>query len=261
MLLEEFDRNKNAVIDPNLLIKKIENFPEVTVACFSRQLYESVLEMFEPKPIAELYSSIAVKPVYEVIYKNRRLAFYQAYVGEPMAVGEYEELIAYGSKRLILFGNCGVLDKSIEDCGIIIPTAAIRDEGCSYHYAPPSDTIEVNKKYRELFCELLEECGIKYVTGTTWTTDAIYRETRSKVETRRAQGAVCVEMECAGMQAVNDFRGTEFFQFFYAGDDLSGEKWDPRSIFGDVKLSEKCRIAMLAFEFGVRIIEKNKADK
>ena len=48
---------------------------------------------------------------------------------EPMAVGEYEELIAYGSKRLILLGNSGVLDSSIEDCGIIIPTAAIRDEG------------------------------------------------------------------------------------------------------------------------------------
>ncbi|SDB09134.1 Phosphorylase superfamily protein [Ruminococcaceae bacterium FB2012] len=261
MLLEEFDKDKSAVIDPQMLIQKIDYFPEVTVACFSRQLFESVLEMFEPKLIVELHSAIAAKPVYEVVYKGRRFAFYQAFVGEPMAVGEYEELIAYGSKRLILFGNCGVLDSGIEDCGIIIPTAAIRDEGCSYHYAPPSDTIEVNKKYRELFCELLEECGIKYVTGTTWTTDAIYRETRSKVEKRRAQGAVCVEMECAGMQAVNDFRGTEFFQFLYAGDDLSGENWDPRSIFGDVKLNDKCRIALLAFEFGVRIIEENEADK
>ena len=40
-----------------------------------------------------------------------------------------------GLKKLILFGNCGVLDRSIEDCGIIIPTRAIRDEGSSYHYA------------------------------------------------------------------------------------------------------------------------------
>lgn len=259
MLLEEFDGNKAAVIEPKMLINELENFPEVTVACFSKQLFESVLEAFEPKILIELHSAICVKPVYEIVYKGRRFAFYQAFVGEPMAVGEYEELIAYGSKRLILVGNCGVLDSSIEDCGIIIPTSAIRDEGCSYQYAPASDNIEVNRKYRETFCKMLDSFGIKYVSGTTWTTDAIYRETRERIERRRAQGAVCVEMECAGMQAVNDFRGTEFFQFFYAGDDLGGESWDPRSIFGEVRLEDKSRIMLLAFELGVRMIEENEA--
>ena len=47
-----------------------------------------------------------------------------------------------------------------------------------------------------------------------WTTDAYYRETRKKVIRRKSQGAICVEMECAGMQAACDFRGTDFFQFF-----------------------------------------------
>ena len=220
MLLEEFDEDRGAVIDPQVLIERIKDFPEVTVACFSKELFESVLGMFESRVICTLYSAIAAKPVYEVIFKGERFAFYQAFVGEPMAVGEYEELIACGSRRLILFGNCGVLDESIEDCGIIVPTEAIRDEGCSYHYAPPSDTIEVNGKYREMFCGMLDEFGIKYVTGTTWTTDAIYRETRDKAARRRSRGAVCVEMECAGMQALCDFRRTDFFQFLYAGDSL-----------------------------------------
>ena len=128
--------------------------------------------------------------------------------------------MAMGSRCLILLGNCGVLDKSIEDCGIIIPTKAIRDEGFSYHYAPPSDTIEVNAKYRELFKEVLREHNYSFVEGTTWTTDACYGETREKVNRRKEQGAICVEMECAGMQALCDFRGTDFFQFFYAGDNL-----------------------------------------
>ncbi len=75
-----------------------------------------------------------------------------------------------GAKRIILLGNCGVLDKSIEDCGIIIPTKAIRDEGTSYHYAPASDYIQVNKSYGELFEKMLDEYGYHHVKGITWTT-------------------------------------------------------------------------------------------
>lgn len=158
-----------------------------------------------------------------------------------------------GSKCLILLGNCGILDKSIKDCGIIIPTKAIRDEGCSYHYAPASDTIDVNHKYVDLFKAVLDELHYPYVEGITWTTDACYRETGDKVRRRKEQGAVCVEMECAGMQALCDFRETDFFQFFYAGDNLDHSSWQPRSLSGDVRLDDKSKIALLAFELGFKI--------
>ena len=77
---------------------------------------------------------------------------------------------------------------SIEDCGIILPTSAIRDEGTSYHYLPPSDTIEVNRKWRDTFKEVLKECGYPYVEGTTWTTDAVYRETRGEGKPPKGTG-------------------------------------------------------------------------
>ena len=66
-------------------------------------------------------------------------------------------------------------------------------------------------------------------------------------------GAVCVEMECAAMQAMCDFREVEFFQFLYAGDNLDHSQWDPRSLSGLTKLDEKERIALLAFELAYRI--------
>ena len=171
-------------------------------------------------------------------------------------MAQYEDLIAMGSKRLILLGNCGVLDRSIEDCGVIIPTAAIRDEGTSYHYAPASDMIPVDRRYRDLFVEVLNECGYPYVEGITWTTDACYRETREKVLRRKEQGALCVEMECAGMQALCDFRKTDFFQFFYAGDNLDHSSWDPRSLSGGARLDDKTKIAFLAFELGLKIMRE-----
>ena len=122
-----------------------------------------------------------------------------------------------GAKRIILLGNCGVLDKQIEDCGIIIPTKAIRDEGTSYHYAPASDLIDVNTRYIPEFIEVLREFGYPYVQGAAWTTDAFYRETPAKVAARRRMGAICVEMECAAMQAMCSFRGVDFSSIFTPG--------------------------------------------
>lgn len=63
-------------------------------------------------------------------------------------------------------------------------------------------------------------------------------------------------MECAGMQAVRDFRGKGFFQFFYAGDNLDHSQWEPRSISYNTRLDDKTKIMFLAFERGLKIMEK-----
>ena len=55
------------------------------------------------------------------------------------------------------------------------------------------------------------------------------------------------------MQALCDFRGTDFFQFFYAGDNLDHSQWQPRSISGETRLDDKSKIALLAFELGLKI--------
>lgn len=254
MLLTEFDPAKRAVIDPALLIEPVEDFPDVTISIFSWRLFQRVLALFpDAREIARLHSATALSPVYEVVYEGERFAFFQSFVGAPMCAGMHEDAIAMGSRRIILLGNCGVLDPTIDDCGIIIPNRALRDEGTSYHYAPPADDIAVNGKYAPLFREVLRERGISFVEGTTWTTDAAYRETHEKVARRRAQGAICVEMECAAMQAMCDFRGVEFFQYLYAGDNLGGSTWDPRSLSGHVRLDDKEKLALLAFELGLKI--------
>ncbi|HBH94979.1 MAG TPA: phosphorylase [Ruminococcaceae bacterium] len=258
MILEEFDSDKNAVINPDMIVSKIEDFPDITVSCFSMHLFTKLLEFFEPQRIGESHSATGIVPIYKVKYKNETFAMYQSFVGEPACAGLYEDIIAMGSKCLILLGNCGVLDKGIEDCGIIIPIKAIRDEGLSYHYASPGDTIEVNTKYRGLFKEVLSDFNYSYVEGITWTNDACYRETKGKVSKRKEQGAICVEMECAGMQALCNFRNTDFFQFFYAGDNLDHSQWQPRSISGYVRLDDKSKIALLAFELGLKIKALNK---
>lgn len=253
MLLEEFDENKIAVINPDMIFQKIPDFPETVVSVFSHQLFDAIVRFLGGTVIAESHDVDGVWPVYEVNYKGKRFAFFKGRLGGPACVGAFEDVMAFGGKRIILLGNCGVLDKNIKDCGIIIPTKAIRDEGTSYHYAPAGDTIEVNTKYTEEFKKILEEFGYPYVEGVTWTTDAFYRETPQKIESRKKIGAICVEMECASMQAFCNFRGIEFFQFLYAGDNLDHSSWDPRSLSGNERLDDKQKIALLAFELANKI--------
>ena len=255
MLLTEFDFEKDAVINPDMIHQPVENFPETVVSIFHHGLFDRIVEFLDGKEIARTKDVDGHWPVYEVTYRGCRFAMYKARLGAPACVGSFEDIIPMGAKRIILLGNCGVLDRNIEDCGIIIPTRAIRDEGTSYHYAPPSDYIGVNRKYVDLFQEVLDTFGYPYVHGTTWTTDAFYRETRSRMARRKAMGAICVEMECAAMQAMCDFRGVEFFQFLYAGDNLDHSQWDPRSLSGTARLEDKEKIALLAFELACRIQE------
>lgn len=256
MLLTEFNSNNDAIINPDMVHTPVENFPETVISIFSHHLFNRIVNLLGGVQIAQTKDVDGIWPVYEVTYKSKRFAMYKARLGAPACVGSFEDIIPMGAKRLILLGSCGVLDRSIVECGIIIPTRAIRDEGTSYHYAPASDYIEVNTKYIDLFTAVLREHGYPYVTGTTWTTDAFYRETYEKVARRKEMGAICVEMECAAMQAMCNFRHVEFFQFLYAADNLDNTKWDPRSLSGLSRLDEKGKIALLAFELACKIEEE-----
>jgi len=255
MLLKEFDPTYSAVINPDMVVKPIADFPETVISIFSHQLFSAVLSALGGTVLAYTQDVDGSWPVYRVSYGGHNFGFCKGRLGAPACVGTFEEVIAMGAKRIILLGNCGVLDKSIEDCGIIIPNRAIRDEGTSYHYAPAADTIAVNTKYADCFRDVLHRFGYSHVSGTVWTTDGIYRETRNKIAARKQAGAICVDMECAAMQALCDFRGVEFFQFFYAGDNLDHPQWDPRSLSGNVRLNDKEKIALLAFELACRIEE------
>lgn len=258
MLLTEFDHDRDAVINPDIVHQPVAGFPQTVISIFSHRLFQRIVEAIGGRKIAETKDVDGVWPVYEVEYAGHSFALYKARLGAPACVGCFEDIIPMGARRIILLGNCGVLDGSIEDCGIIIPTRAIRDEGTSYHYAPASDYIDVNRRYADLFKSVLQAHGYPYVEGTTWTTDAFYRETRSKIARRKAMGAICVEMECAAMQAMCDFRGVEFFQFLYAGDNLDHSQWDPRSLSGLARLNDKEKIALLAFELARKIEEEKE---
>ena len=254
MLLHEFDPAETPIFSPSMVCQPIPGMPKVAVSCFSCVTFDRMLALFpDAEQVTELKMASQRFPVYRVTYRDVALALYLSAVGAPPCVGQQEEIYALGADCLVLFGTCGVLERNIADCAVVLPTSALRDEGTSYHYAPPSDEIAVNVHHGELFLSLMGKMNIPCVTGKTWTTDSMYRETREKTARRKAAGCVCVDMECASVAAVAQFRGKEALQFFYAADNLDSAEWDERSLSNFANLDEKDRIAMIALEAARRI--------
>ncbi len=249
----KFDSDKNAILNPWDFIKPVENMPKVAVACYSCATFDRMLAGLEVKQLSKYSDANCDVPVYGTTYKGVDIALFMIRVGAANSVGALEDVFQMGCEKVIVFGTCGVLDKDIEDCSIIIPYSAVREEGVSYHYLPDSDEIEVNKEYMDIFKQLLDELGVKYTVGKTWTTDGFYRETEGKVKAMKEKGCVCVEMECSADAAVAQFRGKELVQFFYAADNLDAEDWDARSLANEAKLEDKDKIATIALELATRI--------
>lgn len=249
MILEEYDETINSTFNPDEVENAIENFPKVGVTCFSKKLLNQLVDKFNGVEIAVSSNANGKFSIYKINYDGKDMALFMSVVGASACVVQYEELFAMGLEKIIVFGTCGVLDKSIDDLAIIIPNSAIRDEGTSYHYLKSSREIIVNPKYQEEFIKLLKEHNYSYIIGKVWTTDAPYRETTKKLLKRKEEGCICVDMECSAIAALSIFRNKEIFQFFYAADNLDSAKWDQRSLSNSDKLSDKEKIGLLAIKF------------
>lgn len=126
MLLTDFDASRQAVINPDMLFSPVPDLPATVVSCFSHVTFERMLNMAaDVRVLAELGDANAKYPIYRGLWQGTPLTFALAMVGAPSCVAMLEELHALGAKRFVIFGNCGVLNQQIRDCGIIIPTAAV----------------------------------------------------------------------------------------------------------------------------------------
>jgi uridine phosphorylase len=223
----EFDPDRKSFVEPSDIAKPLD-ISEHCVICFFREVVEKVANEFNARVLIQNQWEDGPHPLYEIIYSGRRLAFFHPGVGAPLTCGLFEDVIASGCRKFIAVGGCGVLEKGMDVGKIIIVNSAVRDEGVSYHYLPATREIEGQKEIVGVIEEIFIERGITYTIGKTWTIDAPYRETKSKIESRRNEGCIAVEMEAASMMAVAQFREVAFGQILYAGDDLSGEQWDHR---------------------------------
>ena len=244
-----FDNLSEEILKPWNIVNKIENFPEIAVVTFSGEIMNIVEDKNDSEIICQMNPGY-LPPVYSITHKKKRLAIYETLIGAAGTVAILEEMIAKGAKKFLFFGSCGTLDKNISVGNFIIPTAAYRGEGASYYYMPASDYIEI--KTANKLSQIMTKLKLPHIKGKTWTTDAIYRETKNNMMKRKSEGCVTVEMECSAIMAAGQFRGVEVYQYLYAEDNLDSEEWERRSM-GTVSLPTKEKYLMTALDIAVLI--------
>jgi uridine phosphorylase len=223
----EYDDTQVAKIEPSFSHKKTEGY-EYCVITFFREVLENMEKEGRIKVVKYLNCETLDIPIYEMEYIGKKVHLFLGYLGAAGSAAFLEELIAYGFNKFIVCGGAGVLRKDIAVGHLIIPISAIRDEGVSYHYLAPAREIKCNPEVVAKIEEDFNKYKIAYIKARTWTTDAFYRETEKKVELRKSEGCVTVEMEAAAFFAVAKFRNVKLGQILYGGDNLSGVDWDSR---------------------------------
>ena len=232
MITQSYDPVVTAKINPENTCRSLDISLPIGIATFSKPVIDYVLSHMDARQITGIATANGIVPVYAVHDEQAGdIAVYMTGIGAPLSGAFLEELrVKLGIRHFICFGSAGVLDRNIAGGHLLVPTAAYRDEGLSYHYAPASDYIETPGG--DALASFMMQQQIPFLRGRTWTTDAFYRETPGHWAARKAEGCLCVEMECAGLQAVCDFRGISFYPFFIGGDNLDSEIWESR-ILGD----------------------------
>lgn len=223
----EFDPTPEAMIEPSRHIRP-EDVPEYCVVCFFKDVLDTVVTDHNARIAVPNRWEDGPHPLYEMEYLGRRVAFYHPGIGGALSAGLLEEVIAFGCRKFIVCGGCGVLQKDIAVGHLVIVDSAVRDEGASYHYLPVSREVTAHPAGVTALQSVLTERRVPFLTGKTWTTDAPYRETTAKVIARRNEGCLTVEMEASALMAVAQYRGVLLGQVLYGGDDLSGNSWDDR---------------------------------
>ncbi len=219
----EFDPNQKALLNPSELVKPI-NIPNCCVITFFQEIIDKLLKDGKARVIDIEHSEIGEHPIYEVINDGEKFAMFHCGLGAPLSAALFEYVIALGCNNFIVCGSSGLLDKNLKEF-LLVPVSAVRDEGTSYHYLPPSREVKASTKAIAAIEKIMKKHNVKYKLSKTWTTDAFYRETPDKISLRKEEGCSTVEMEAAALFAVAKFREVNIGQILYGSDDVSGDEW------------------------------------
>jgi len=149
-------------------------------------------------------------------------------IGGPYAVLAAEQLAASGTRVIVGLTSAGRVRPDLPVPSLVLATSAVRDEGTSYHYLPPQQTIEAPSAVVSFLHEELSQLGIPVTRGSVWTTDAPYRETRRQLRHHAANGVLAVEMQAASLFAFSAARGTPVAVVAHVSNalDHTGEPFD-----------------------------------
>ncbi len=141
-------------------------------------------------------------------------------IGAPLTAMISEDLIRLGVKEFLIVGEAGGIKQDLAPGNLVVCTKAVRDVGTSEHYLKGGMYARADRSLTKRIEALLKKSGIPSMTGSTWSIDAPYTESREEVERFSKLGVLTVEMESAGLFAVASKRGVKASAVFIVSDVL-----------------------------------------
>ncbi len=142
-------------------------------------------------------------------------------VGAPFAVLVAEQLFVSGCRLLISVTSAGQIVPLGPTPYFVLIDRALRDEGTSHHYLPPSTFADADKELTDRAWPALSGLRVPVHRGIAWTTDAPYRETQQAIDAARGHGALAVEMEAAALYALARARRRDVLCFAHVTNQMA----------------------------------------
>ncbi len=214
-----------ALVTPDQSVERVAlgSAPPTVVLCFHEGLYEYVETTRSTGDLAGRHRACTLSTT------DGDLGVVLAPgVGAPMATLVLEELIARGTRRVVVVGTAGGLAGALSIGDTIVVDRALRDEGTSYHYVDDGPYAHADPAVTAWLEAAFDGADHAYRTGGTWTTDAPFRETVPEIRTYREEGLLTVDMEAAAVFSVATYRDVEAGAVVTISDLLDPEGWTPR---------------------------------
>jgi len=208
--------------------KELGVFPDIeppkgVIICYSPTILNYIVEHYSLTQVDNVHAN----KFYLLNDSDKKIAICGTIgVGAPVVGILLEELSAFGTEFFISIGTAGALQKNLQLGSHIICTRGIRDEGTSHHYVTSEKYSYPSNSLTEKMIEVAKRMDLNYHTGTSWTTDAPYRETLAELKHYRDEGVLTVEMEAAAIFSIAKYLNIEAGAIFTISDYLTEESWE-----------------------------------
>lgn len=195
--------------------------PQKAIFCYQSRFLKSVLSTYRHEACDGCF------PQLYFLTDHPGAAIADFGIGAPAIALKMELLIAWGVQHFISMGTAGSLQSDLKIGDLIVCDRAIRDEGVSYHYAPPAKYAECSPDMVAKLKASLEKLGKNPRVGTSWTMDSFFRETPEETRHWREEGVLCVEMEASALFTIASFRKVKLGAMFTISDMHDELNWEP----------------------------------
>ncbi|MEO7988620.1 MAG: nucleoside phosphorylase [Chryseolinea sp.] len=200
------------------------NIPEICILDPDGDIEEYVIQKYDAQ-FNKAWACYHTR-MFEFTLDDIKVGIIGRAVGASFAVLLAEQLFASGCKLLLSMTSSGQLVQQMEPPYFILIEKAVRDEGTSYHYLPASEFSFLKKELKEKLEVAFDKLDLKIFTGSTWTTDAPYRETEEAIKYYKDKGIHAVEMEASALYAFAQARNKDVICFAHVTNQMASVEGD-----------------------------------